>query len=310
MDPRFADRTLALTGGTGALGRRLVEALATAGAREVRVLTREPKAPARLGAVTHVRGDLRDGTGLAELLAGASGVFHLAAMKRVDDCEANPREAVRTNVIGSMNLVDAALANPGIEWVIGASSVSACAPVNVYGLTKSLMERLLHEADPPRGPAFAAVRLPSVWNTPGSVLDIWRRSVSETGAIPVTDPDMTRFAITPDEAIELLLAAATDPPRGGVVVPDAAAYRLADLAAEFAESRGASVRPVGARPGEKQHEDLISYEEAPFSRMSERGYVISPGTRQVGIRPVSSAHARRLDRTALRRLVRSDHVVA
>jgi UDP-glucose 4-epimerase len=309
MDPRFAGRTLAVTGGTGALGARLVDALAAAGAREIRVLTRERIAPVGLGAVRHVRGDVRDGTGLAELLAGASGVFHLAAMKRVDDCEARPREAVRTNVIGSVNLIDAAVATSGIEWVIGVSSVSACAPINVYGLTKSLMERLLHEADRPTGPAFAAVRLPSVWNTPGSVLDVWRNSVPAAGAVAVTDPEMTRFVVTPDEAVELLLAATTDPPRGGVLVPDVAAYRLADLAAAFAETQGASVELIGVRPGEKQHEDLISQAEAPFTRASDRGYVLSFGARQVGVTPVSSAWARRLGRDELRRIVRSDHVV-
>ena len=310
MDPRYADRTLAVTGGTGSLGSRLVDALAAAGAREIRVLARDRVGLPGLGTVRHVRGDVRDGTGLAELLAGASGVFHLAAMKRVDDCESRPREAVRTNVMGSVHLINAALETSGIEWVIGASSVSACAPANVYGLTKALMERLLHEADRPAGPAFVALRLPSVWNTRGSVLDVWRKSVHAAGVIAVTDPEMTRFAVTLEEAVAMLLAATTEPPRGGVLVPNAAAYRVADLAAAFAESHGVSVELTGVRPGEKQHEDLISQAEAPFSRASDSGYVISLGARQVGVLPVSSAGARRLGRDELGRIVRSDYVVA
>ncbi len=310
MEPRFVNRTIVVTGGTGTLGRRLVERVAAAGAGEIRVLTRECASHANGGTVRYVCGDIRDRVGLAEALKGAAGVFHLAAMKRVDECEARPREAIYTNAVGSMNLFDVALSAGGVEWVIAASSVGACAPSSVYGLTKALMERLLQEADRPPGPSFAAVRLPSVWDTPGSVLHVWRERLRGGRTVAVTDPAMTRFATTPDEAIDALLAAAADPPRGGVLVPDVPAYQLADLAAAFAEVHSASIEVVGPRPGEKQHEDLISAAEAPFAQASKRGYAISPGVRQTGIAPVSSAGARRLGHDELRRIVRSDHAVA
>ena len=302
---------VAVTGGTGALGARLIDALLRSGAREIRVLSRDPNRAPVWPAVRYVAGDIREGLGLAELLVGVDGVFHLAAMKRIDECEAQPIEAVRTNVIGSVHLIRSALASPKIQWVIAASSVSACAPAGVYGLTKALVEHLTSAAaDRSSGPAFAAVRLPSLYDAPGAVLDRWRRSAGVGGAIPVTEPEMTRFALSVEGAIALLLAAAERPPRSAIVVPAAPAYRLGDLAAAFAAAHAARIEIVGRRPGEKQHEDLISHAEAPFAHATDAGYVISREAAGQGVAPASSRDARRLGAEELRQLVRPDRVLA
>jgi FlaA1/EpsC-like NDP-sugar epimerase len=240
------------------------------------------------------RGDITDRDALADALSGIGVVFHLAAEKAVDLCEREPSTAVRTNLTGTLLLSDLA-STAGITRIVAASSDKASAPENVLGMTKSLMERIVTNSK--TAPPSTAVRLGNLLQSGGSVLERWRRTTTD-GYIEVTDPDMTRFAMTSDEAVELLMRAALRADRE-IIAKALPAYRLGDLADVFAAKNRVRVVVVGPRTGEKKHESLVSEAEAPFARREGDLLVITPLNQQDGMQPYTSRAAPRLERIAL-----------
>lgn len=273
-----------ITGGTGTFGRALVEKLLDLPYVErIAIYSRDEKKQHDMQAdhdhdpadptdrLRFFLGDVRDPKRLAMAMRGTEVVIHAAALKQVPALEYNPSEAVRTNVEGALNVVDAALNADSVRRVVALSTDKASQPLNLYGATKLTMERLMIAANAYAGgdgPAFACTRYGNVTGSRGSVLPVWRRALDEGRPLPVTDPGMTRFWMTTDQAVALVLRSVEWPGTGGapgvVRIPTLPAYRVGDLAAAFAEVNDVplEVGLIGMRPGEKRHETLIGHDES------------------------------------------------
>lgn len=305
------DRAVLITGGTGFLGSAVVRRVIASRARMVRVLSVSEARRADLASalrglpvpIEFVTGDIADPFVVRRAVDGVQVILHLAAMKHVVLAEAQPYEAVKTNVIGTKVLLEAALTEPRLERFIAVSSDKSANPYGVYGMTKALMERIVCEAQTSRGPLFGAVRCGNFWGGAGSVVPIWLRSVREGRPLEVTDPTMTRFVLLSDEAVDLVLDAAARDLRGEILARRMNAYVLGDLAAVFQERFGVEIREVGPRPYEKQHEDLISAVESPFARLEDDDFVLTPSRLQAGAGPFSSRDAVPLSRKRLGELL-------
>ena len=308
--PTLEGRVVLVTGGSGFLGAALVQRLLGNNVAEVRVLTRKQAVSSQVGAnlgrpPRFVVGALNDLPRVREAVRGVHVVFHLAAMKSVELCEANPTEAVDTNVRGTAAVIETALGEPALERFVAVSSSQASTPTSVYGLTKALVERMVANASGHSAADFGTVRCGNLWGSPGSVLDRWQE-VARTGSeLLVTDPQMTRFIMLRAEAVDLIVEAASRDMAGGILCRVMPAYVLADLAAEIAESHRLKQRVTGAKPGEKLHEDLVSEAEAPFADRDREFFTITPGRRGSGTKPFDSSKARRVTRTELRQLLNS-----
>lgn len=223
-------------------------------------------------------GDVRDEDTMAEVVRGADIVVHAAALKQVPTCEYFPIEAVRTNVLGADALVKATMA-PGakVETVIGISTDKACKPINVMGMTKAVMERVLVEANL-RQPAtrFACVRYGNVVASRGSVVPLFLEQIAHGGPVTITMKEMTRFLLTLDRAVDTVCAALSGARRGEIYVPRVPAARMVDLADVLIGGRDIPVTITGIRPGEKVHEIMVSDEECHRTIERDGYYVICP----------------------------------
>jgi FlaA1/EpsC-like NDP-sugar epimerase len=216
-------------------------------------------------------GDIRDYAAVCALLREADVVFHAAAMKQVPTCEYHPIEAVRTNVLGAQNIVRAIreLRLP-VETVVGISTDKACKPVNVMGMTKALQERILIEAELHcEQTRFVVARYGNVIASRGSVVPLFLEQIERGGPLTVTTPEMTRFLLSLEQAVDTVFAALRDGRTGETYVPRLPSVRIADLARAMVGERSLEIEYVGIRPGEKVHEILVSEEEVP--RTQQRG---------------------------------------
>jgi UDP-N-acetylglucosamine 4,6-dehydratase len=292
-------RSILVTGGSGFLGTALVKRLLALDAKFIRVVGRsDARAPFTTNKnVEYVQGDLADDGLVRRAIVGIQVVFHLAAMKSIEECERNPWRAIRTNVLASGVLVRAALNEPSVDLFVAASSDKAANPAGVYGMTKALMERLVCEAEA----GFGAVRLGSIWGSSGSVIARWSRK--RNGTIDLTEPTMTRFFLSRDRAVDLLIRAAQRKLRGQILAHRMKAYVVGDLADAFCRLYGSSIRVVGPRGGEKSHEDLVGASEASYATWDGNDLLISPGRRQSGTTAISSAEAEKLAPAELESLI-------
>jgi UDP-N-acetylglucosamine 4,6-dehydratase len=220
-------------------------------------------------------GDIRDRLRLMRALDGVDIVVHAAAMKQVPIAEYNPLEAIRTNVDGAANLIDAALERK-VETVVALSTDKAASPVNLYGATKLCMEKLLVAANSyggADGTRFKLVRYGNVVGSKGSVLPVFIDQ-RETGKLTLTDPDMTRFWISMDQAIDLVMLTLAQGRGGETFIPKIPACTVQVLADAVAPE--ATKEVIGIRPGEKRHELLITPDEARSVLEFERHFVITP----------------------------------
>ncbi len=275
-------KNLLITGGTGSFGQAFVrKALALGNPRRVIVFSRDEQKHHAMRAslgdprVRYFVGDIRDPNRLNLALRSVNIVIHAAAMKHVDLCEYNPIEAIRTNVLGSVNLILAAL-EAGVEKVIGVSTDKAVAPVNLYGATKLCLEKLITSANAYAGDLptrFSAVRYGNVMGSKGSVIPLFLEQRKQ-GKITITDDRMTRFWVEMDGAIELVLKALTNMQGGEIYIPKLKAASVAELAAAMAPGVPQSV--IGIRPGEKLHECLLAPEDCPRTRDLGDLLVIEP----------------------------------
>jgi UDP-N-acetylglucosamine 4,6-dehydratase len=274
--------TILLTGGTGSFGnafvRHVISAVPDA---TIRVYSRDELKQSEMRAVygdDQVRyfvGDIRDKERMFRAAEGADIIVHAAAMKQVAACEYNPFEAVRTNVNGAQNVVDVAI-DAHVSKVIALSTDKAVNPVNLYGATKLCAEKIIIQ-----GNAYAAqsetrlacVRYGNVVGSRGSVIPLFRKQ-AENGRLTVTDERMTRFWITLEEAVDLVLYAIDHMVGGEVFIPKIPSMRLADLAEVIAP--GLPQDRIGIRPGEKLHEVLITSDESRHTIDAEDVYVVLP----------------------------------
>lgn len=226
-------------------------------------------------------GDVRDASRLRRGLQGCDVAFHAAALKVIPSCEYNPAETIKTNVLGSENFIEACL-DTAPEIAVGISSDKACSPLNLYGATKLCMERLFIAANQYKGRTktiFTCVRYGNVLASAESVIPVWEEQVATQGRITITDPEMTRFSITMDQAIDFILGSITHARGSEIFIPKLKSYVVRDLAKAFLQGRSGSIsmEVKGARIGEKDHEILINEHEMKFSYEFPFGYVIITG---------------------------------
>lgn len=230
--------------------------------------------------------DVRDAPSLHRIMDGVDVVLHAAALKHVHLCEQSPRQAVLTNIIGVQNVIDAASSN-GVERVIFTSSDKAVNPTSVMGTSKLMGERLFSAADirhPGETPIFASTRFGNVLGSRGSVIPLFHRQIRAGGPVTLTDPDMTRFIMTLQEAVSLTMDSVFMARGGEVFVTKMPVLRIEDLAAVMVEvlapryghdAGDIAIRTVGTRPGEKIYEELLNEEEVRRAREVDRYFIIS-----------------------------------
>lgn len=223
-------------------------------------------------------GDVRDFGSIAAVLRSADVVIHAAAMKQVPACEYFPSEAVRTNILGAENIVRAIQEHTLlVETVIGVSTDKACKPVNTMGMTKALQERIFIQGNlrcP--GTRFVCVRYGNVLASRGSVIPLFHDQIRNGGPVTITTPEMTRFLISLDDAVDTVFAAFADARPGEIFVPRAPSARIVDVAEALIGDRPIDTRVTGIRPGEKIHEIMVSDEEAPRTVEHGKWYAILP----------------------------------
>jgi UDP-N-acetylglucosamine 4,6-dehydratase len=283
----LSGKTVLVTGGTGSFGNFIVHRLLKEGVKEVRVFSRDEKKQYDMNVfyagnkqLTFTIGDVRDLPAVREAVHGADFVFHASALKHVSKCETHPDEAIKTNVIGAENIVQASL-DEGVRACVAISTDKAVKPVNVMGMTKALMERVVLAGNLSRrnkGTSFTCVRYGNVLRSRGSVIPFFRRQLKLGKRLTITDPRMTRFLLTLNDAIDLVLYAAKASSGGDIFVRKAPAARIVDVARVLSEEAGRpfSYDEVGILPGEKLDEILVSEEELPRSEDEGDYYRVHP----------------------------------
>lgn len=273
-----------ITGGTGSFGRAFTSYLLglSQAPAQITIFSRDEQKqhemaldlpPSRFP-IRYVLGDVRDLERLCDVSRGVDVLVHAAAMKHVPAAEANPMECVRTNILGSHNVVLAAQRH-AIPRVVALSTDKAALPANAYGASKLLLERLFLHADETGSSRFSVVRYANVFGSKGSVVPLFLKKKA-SGVLPITNPAMTRFSITMADAIDLVCFAIREGWGGEVILPVAPSYRLVDVAAAIAPE--AELQIMGARPGEKIHELLFSDFDAPRTLRRQRYFVITPSS--------------------------------
>lgn len=252
-------QTILITGGTGSWGQKLTEVLLEQDPTEIRLLSRNEYAQIAMQRefnhdprLRFIIGDIRDYRAVEDVCRGVDVLFHLAALKHVPVCEDQPDEAFKTNVIGTQNIIRAAI-RMRIPKVIDVSTDKAVDPINVYGMTKALGEKMMIRANwLSEGTRFVCIRGGNVLGTSGSVVPLFRRQIDEGKSLTITDKGMTRFFLTRTEAIHLLLKAAEAAVGGETFVMKMKACKMTDLASVMLEQAGRpsfDYKVTGIRPG-------------------------------------------------------------
>ncbi|CAB4820782.1 unannotated protein [freshwater metagenome] len=292
MESTIDDASILITGGTGSFGKAfLEEVLKTRSPRRVVVFSRDElkqyEMRERWGDDPRVRfflGDIRDRDRLKMALHGVDYVVHAAALKQVDTAEYNPMEYVKTNILGSENVIQASI-EAGVKKVLALSTDKASSPVNLYGATKLTADKLFISSNhysAAYNTAFSVVRYGNVMGSRGSVIPLFRRLAEQGQPLPITDLRMTRFWITLPQAVEFVISSFTQMTGGELYVPRIPSMRVTDLARAVAPD--AELIEVGIRPGEKLHEEMISSEDSRRTLQLADRYVVMPTLSQWGYR--------------------------
>jgi len=280
----FKGKKILITGGTGSLGTALTKKLLETDVEVIRIYSRDELKQTQMQSkftdsrLRFLIGDIRDEQRLSRALENIDTVIHAAALKHVPVAEYNPFEAVKTNVYGSQNLIETCL-NNNVKTVIAIGTDKAVAPFNTYGATKFLMERLFVSANYYKGNRdikFVCVRYGNVLGSRGSIVPTFVNQIRNGKKITITDPSMTRFNITMDQAIELIFRALNNSQGGEVFVPKLKAYKVSDIKDAILEllKGNNETEIISARSGEKFHETLISKDETRNTFENNDDYVI------------------------------------
>jgi UDP-N-acetylglucosamine 4,6-dehydratase/5-epimerase len=326
-------KSILITGGTGSFGRAFVQTIthrypdigriviySRDELKQYEMAQSYPKE--RYPLVRFFIGDVRDGDRLRRAMENIDVVVHAAALKHVPVCEYNPFEAIKTNILGAQNVIDAAM-DRGVERVVALSTDKAAAPINLYGATKLASDKLFVAANNSRGSRdlrFSVVRYGNVLGSRGSVIPFFLKQ-RESGVLTITDERMTRFNITLAEGVELVLFALDAMWGGEIFVPKIPSYRITDVVEAVAP--GCERRIVGIRPGEKLHEEMITETDSlstvefddrfvilPSLPLWDVGEFVKAGNGRLcdpGFRYSSGTNSQWLDVDALRALIR-EHV--
>ncbi len=279
------NKVILITGGTGSFGKKMVQiVLAHYKPKRLIVFSRDELkqfemaqrfSPVKYPSLQYVLGDVRDKERLLRVFHGVDYVVHSAALKQVPAAEHNPQEFIKTNVLGAMNVIEAAFYN-NVKKVVALSTDKACNPINLYGATKLCSDKLFlaaNDAYRQELTRFAVVRYGNVLGSRGSVIPFFTER-ARTGALPITDERMTRFWITLDQAVHFVLMALNKSKGGEIFVPRIPSMKIMDLAQAIAPECKKEV--VGIRPGEKLHELLISEDEARNTVEYKECYIVYP----------------------------------
>ena len=280
----LSGKKILVTGGTGSLGQAITKKLLKEDVKVIRIFSRDELKQSIMQSnlndkrLRFLIGDIRDKDRLSRALEDIDIVFHTAALKHVPVAEYNPFEAVKTNVNGSQNLIDACL-NNNVETVIGIGTDKAVSPLNTYGATKLLMERIFVAANNYRGDRntkFICVRYGNVLGSRGSIVPIFVNQIKSGKEITITDPNMTRFNITMTEALELIFRALKNGKGGEIFVPKLRAYKVESMKDAILDILNAknNTKIIDIRPGEKRHEILINRDEISKTFENSQDYII------------------------------------
>lgn len=283
MSMNWSELSVLVTGGTGSFGKKFTEILLRDYTpRRLIIFSRDElkQHEMRMAGFDHPAlryfiGDVRDADRLKRALNGVDIVVHAAALKQVPACEYNPIEAIMTNVMGARNIIDAALDN-GVQKVLALSTDKAVNPVNLYGATKLCAEKLFVQGNAysgADGTRFSCVRYGNVVGSRGSVIPVFREQ-RQTGRITITDPRMTRFWITLEQGVRLVINGIEQMHGGEVFIPKIPSTTIMDLAQAIAPD--CEIDHIGIRPGEKLHEILISEDEARSTVEVDDMYIVQP----------------------------------
>ena len=268
----FKDKTLLITGGTGSFGQKMLKYfIKNTNIKDIRIFSRDEEKQDRMrtvfndGRIKYYIGDVRNYKSILEASKGVDYIFHAAALKQVPSCEFYPMEAVATNIIGASNVVDAAVNNK-VKNIVVLSTDKAVNPINAMGMTKALMEKIMVAKSRNTNPddtILSATRYGNVMASRGSVIPLFIKQCKENKPITVTDPNMTRFLMSLEESVQLVLFAFNNAQTGDIFVQKAPAstiYDLADAIRELFNPKN-EIKIIGTRHGEKSHETLVSREE-------------------------------------------------
>lgn len=287
----FNGKTLLITGGTGSFGNAVLRRFLNTDIKEIRVFSRDEKKQEDMrielnnDKVKFYIGDVRNIDSLDSAFRGVDYVFHAAALKQVPSCEFYPMEAVRTNVLGAENVLNAAIANE-VQRVIVLSTDKAVYPINAMGISKAMMEKLMVAKSrmvDQRSTNLSGTRYGNVMASRGSVIPLFVKQIKERKPLTVTDPNMTRFLMSLDDAVDLVVYAYKNANQGDIFVQKAPSSTILDLAIAVKELFNASseVKVIGTRHGEKLYETLLTREE--MSKATDLGgyYRIVPDGRDL-----------------------------
>lgn len=270
IENAIENKVVLITGGTGSFGNAVVRRLLVMNPKKVIIFSRDEKKQFDMGntfnsdKLRFITGDVRDKDSVYHAMYGVDFVFHAAALKQVPNCEFFPLEAIKTNALGTHNVIDAAILN-NVERVVVLSTDKAVYPINVMGTTKALAERIMIAASrEERGKTVVCgTRYGNVMYTRGSVIPVFIDLIKNGKDLTVTKKDMTRFLMSIDESVDLVLYALVNGENGAIYVKKSPASTIGDLAQGLVDifEYGKGINEIGIRPGEKMHESLISFEE-------------------------------------------------
>ncbi|MBI2145810.1 SDR family NAD(P)-dependent oxidoreductase [Candidatus Woesearchaeota archaeon] len=281
----FRDKVILITGGTGFLGNKLVQRILPYNPKSIRLFSRDEVKHFHTQTkfnnhpqLRHLIGDVRDYSRLRKALKGVDIVIHAAALKRIDIIEYNVEEAIQTNVLGTLNVAKACW-DENVKKAVFVSTDKACSPVNTYGACKFIGERIFTESNYSKGSAdtiFLSVRYGNVLDSTGSVIPSFIHSILHQEEITLTDERMTRFLITPNQAVDLIFNSIIHSRGGEIFIPKLNSFKIVDLITVLTKyyHKEIKTKVIGIRPGEKIHEVLINETESRRTHQLENFYVV------------------------------------
>jgi UDP-N-acetylglucosamine 4,6-dehydratase/5-epimerase len=285
------DGVLMITGGTGSFGNAVLRRFLQSPIREIRIFSRDEKKQDDLRKrysspkLRFYIGDVRDPASLTNAMRGVNYVFHAAALKQVPSCEFHPMEAVRTNILGTENVLEAAIGH-GVKRVVCLSTDKAVYPINAMGISKAMMEKVMvaKARSSGEGTVICGTRYGNVMASRGSVIPLFAKQIRNGEPITITDPLMTRFMMTLDDAVDLVLYAFDHGSNGDIFVQKAPAATIHTLAQAVCEIMGHAdheIRVIGTRHGEKLYETLLSREERVVAEDRGNYFRVPPDQRDL-----------------------------